>query len=183
MTLTGLLPGDVIWTRGGGLVGWVIRHGTASPYGHVGIVHEVLETRPDGTQLLLTAEAWPSRQRDEDGVQWRTRDTATDAPAIAWRPARDWDELGALLLASQAHIGRAYGWGEIARIGLRMAGIKVRGWENADRVICSNHTTAAVLAARPDLAEHIAPLRPSEVWPGRLAEAAWGMEWLATASK
>jgi hypothetical protein len=162
-------PGDIGFTKGGGLIGWVIRHGTGSPYAHSFVYH-----KPLGKGYWETVEAWPALRSDRDGVRVRIR---TEAPDKVIRIAGTPEEVNALLSASSALVGVRYGWGEIVRIALRFLGIKVKGWESSSRAICSNHCTQAVLASRPALAP-LFQYAPSHTWPGELAAALDRICWI-----
>jgi hypothetical protein len=48
--------------------------------------------------------------------------------------------------------------------------------DNPDRLICSNHTTQSVLAARPAL-KYFFSYEPHEVWPGELAKTLDAIVW------
>lgn len=162
-------PGDIGFTRGGGLVGWIIRHGTASAYAHSFVYHRKL-----ANGSWETVEAWPSIRSNRDGVRVRVR---TEAPTKVVRLWRTPAEQSRLLAASSSLVGTRYGWGEIARIALRFLGIKVRGWESESRAICSNHCTQAVLASRPAI-KPLFRYKPSETWPGELASTADFIIWV-----
>ena len=162
-------PGDIGFTKGGGFVGWLIRHGTGSAYAHTFVYHKYL-----GNGAWETVEAWPSLKKDQDGVRVRVR---TEAPLKVARTWRTKGEQERLLAHSRSMVGTRYGWGEIVRIALRFIGIRVRGWESENRAICSNHCTASVLAARPNLSA-LFKYRPSMTWPGELAKTLDGVMWI-----
>jgi len=161
-------PGDIGFTKGGGFVGWIIRHGTGSAYAHSFVYHKYL-----GNGAWETIEAWPSLNKDKDGVRVRVR---TEAPIKVSRLWRTRNEQAKILIHSASMVGTRYGWGEILRIALRFVGIKVRGWESPKRAICSNHCTASILAARPKLRE-LFKYSPSMTWPGELATTADFLDW------
>jgi hypothetical protein len=162
-------PGDIGFTKGGGIVGWIIRHGTGSAYAHTFVYHKYL-----GNDTWETVEAWPSMKKNKDGVRVRVR---TEAPIKVARMWRTRNEQQAILKHSASMVGTKYGWGEIFRIALRFVGIKIRGWESNRRAICSNHCTQAVLAARPRLGK-LFNYKPSMTWPGELATTLDSVEWL-----
>lgn len=161
-------PGDIGFTKGGGLVGWIIRHGTGSAYAHTFVYHKYL-----GKGRWETVEAFPSARKQKDGVRVRVR---TEAPIKVVRLWRTRGEQDAILAHSTSMVGTRYGWGEIFRIALRFVGIKVRGWESDKRAICSNHCTQSLLAARPSL-EKMFKYKPSSVWPGELATTCDAISW------
>jgi hypothetical protein len=162
-------PGDIGFTKGGGIVGWIIRHGTGSAYAHTFVYHKHL-----GNGIWETVEAWPSTRKNKDGVRVRTRTEAPIKVARIWRTRGEQDRI---LKHSESMIGTRYGWGEILRIALRFVGIKVNGWESTKRAICSNHCTASVLASRPSLS-NLFRYSPSLTWPGELATTVDGAIWL-----
>lgn len=166
-------PGDVGFTKGGGFVGWIIRHGTGSAYAHTFVYHKLLSQDRQGNQVWETVEAWPSKKAAFDGVRVRTRTEQPDKIVRVWRTK---SEQESILAKSSSLIGTRYGWGEIARIGLRFVGIKVSGWESDTRMICSNHCTQSVLAARPELSVFFR-FKPSMVWPGELATVTDAIVW------
>lgn len=161
-------PGDIGFTKGGGLVGWLIRHGTGSAYAHTFVYHRYL-----GNGAWETVEAFPSLNKRKDGVRVRTRTEAPIKVVRIWRTPR---EQQAVLDKSSSMVGTRYGWGEIFRIALRFVGVKVRGWESDKRAICSNHCTQSALAARPTL-RSLFKYQPSQIWPGELATTLDGIQW------
>ncbi len=165
----GIKPGDIGFTKGGGIVGWIIRHGTGSPYAHCFIYHKYL-----GDGKWQTVEAFPSINKNKDGVRYRIR---TEEPIKIVRMWRTKNEQRKILDHSVSMVGVKYGWGEIIRIALRFLGIKIKGWESDKRAICSNHCTQSLLSARPQL-ELIMKYKPSQVWPGELANTADYILWL-----
>jgi len=169
----GIQPGDIGFDRGGGIVGWVIRHGTSSPYAHCFVYHKLLSTDTNGVQTWETVEAYPSISKAKDGVQVRTRTNLPSKVVRVWRTRRERDSI---LAASRSLVGTGYGWGEILRIAFRMVGIKFPGWDSPKRMICSNHCTQSVLAARPGL--HLFfKYKPYEIWPGELATTTDALVW------
>ena len=153
--------GDVGFDTGTGLSGLVIRLGTRSAYGHSWVYHGLVDVLEDGTEVWDTVEAGP-----RNGVVHRLR---TKLPNKVVRVWKDEFERRDLLAASEALVGCSYGWGEIARIVARILGIKVRRWrDNPNAVICSNHVSQAIAAARPDFGLYLR-YPTNEVWPGELA--------------
>ena len=161
-------PGDIGFTKGGGFVGWIIRHGTGSAYAHSFVYHKHL-----GNGTWETVEAFPSLKRQKDGVRVRIRTEQPDKVVRTWVTR---NEQTAILLHSASMVGTRYGWGEIFRIALRFVGIKVRGWESDSRAICSNHCAQSILAARPAL-KSLFKYRPSMTWPGELATTCDAIDW------
>lgn len=166
-------PGDIGFTKGGGFVGWVIRHGTGSAYAHSFVYHKLLSRAANGAETWETVEAWPSLKHQKDGVRVRVRTEQPDKVVRTWVTR---NEQTAILLHSASMVGTRYGWGEIVRIALRFVGIKVRGWESDNRAICSNHCTQSILAARPAL-KALFKYRPSMTWPGELATTCDAIDW------
>lgn len=164
----GIEPGDIGFDGGVGISGFIIRIGTQSQYGHCWIYHEYLGKNEKGEQVWRTVEAGP-----KEGLIYRERTIAPNKVVRIWRSRR---EQRKILEASASMVGQKYGWGEIFRICLRIIGIKVRGWESNKRAICSNHTAACMLAARPELAKFM-KYKPSEVWPGELAKNLDHIKW------
>jgi len=161
-------PGDIGFTKGGGLVGWLIRHGTSSKYAHCFVYLHKLN---DGT--WLTVEAFPSRDKSKNGVQLRHR---TEEPNKVVRIWRDKAEQGSIITKSISLIGVKYGWGEIARIALRIIGIKVKGWESDKAVICSNHVAQCVIFSDSSLKNFLS-YPPSQIYPGELATNLDAIAW------
>ena len=161
-------PGDIGFTKGGGFVGWIIRHGTGSAYAHSFVYH-----KPLGNGTWETVEAFPSLKSQKDGVRVRVRTEQPDKVVRTWVTR---NEQTAILLHSASMVGTRYGWGEIFRIALRFVGIKIRGWESDSRAICSNHCTQSILAARPGL-KALFKYRPSMTWPGELATTCDAIDW------
>lgn len=161
-------PGDIGFTKGGGFVGWIIRHGTGSAYAHSFVYH-----KPLGNGAWETVEAFPSLKTQKDGVRVRVRTEQPDKVVRTWVTR---NEQAAILAHSASMVGTRYGWGEIARIALRFVGVKLRGWESDSRVICSNHCAQSILAARPGL-KALFKYRPSMTWPGELATTCDAIDW------
>jgi hypothetical protein len=157
---TGIQPGDIGFDAGVGISGFVIRIGTQSQYGHCWIYHSLIGKDNKGQQIWSTVEAGP-----KEGLIYRERTIAPNKVVRLWSSRR---EQQAILEASASMVGLKYGWGEIVRICLRIVGIKIRGWESANRAICSNHVATSMLSARPELLKFM-KYKPSEIWPGELA--------------
>jgi hypothetical protein len=167
--LIGIKPGDIGFTKGGGFVGWVIRHGTGSAYAHVFVyVRQINENSWE------TIEAWPSIKKSEDGTQYRVR---TELPEKVIRVWRNRSEQSAIVKKSRELVGTRYGWGEILRIMCRFVGIKfIPKYDSPKRAICSNVTMTAVLAARPSL-KHFFKYETYQTWPGELADTLDRIKW------
>lgn len=181
-----LRPGDVIATRGGGLVGRVILLGTMGGTAHTGIV--IGEDSPMGN---LTHEAFSNKGASgKTGLNARYRNV-TDEPIEVITVARNQDERDKIVAASQACLedNAGYDWLEILRISLWFLGdwfnffkLKPVGagflylselvWRASreDKYICSNHTMKAVLAARPELVNYTS-YPPSKIHPEELVRA------------
>ena len=156
----GIKPGDIGFDGGQGLFGWIIRRATGA-YGHVWVYHKFLGTDSKGREQWDTVEAGPR------GLRHQTR---TRPPVKVVRMWRTSQEQQALLDASEACVGKKYGWGEIVRLALHTVGVRIKGTrDNADRMICSNHAATCIQAANPALATTM-PYRPPHIWPQRLAE-------------
>jgi hypothetical protein len=166
-------PGDIGFTKGGGIVGWVIRHGTGSAYAHSFVYHKKITLSPSDSHTWQTVEAFPSLKKQKDGVQFRIR---TEQPDKVVRICRTSQEREALLAYSAGMVGTGYGWGEIFRIALRFVGIKVKGWESNRRAICSNHCTQSIQAARKGV-DVFFSYKPSLTWPGELATTLDAITW------
>jgi hypothetical protein len=165
MPWIGIEPGDIGFDGGIGWSGWLIRRATGA-YGHVFVYHEKIDE-----DTWRTVEAGPT------GVKFRIRTRSVNK---IYRPWKNVLEQKRILAASEACVGRKYGWGEIARIALNLVGIKVNGWQdNTDRMICSNHVAVSLVemrrAVRPTL-----PYKPEHIWPQRLAEWADWYDWTRT---
>lgn len=166
---TGIEPGDVGFSSGSGLVGFLIRTGTQSAYGHCWVYHRLLRVDENGDEVWETVESF-----GDSGVRVRER---TEKPVKVVRVWRTEEERQTLLRASQSLVGASYGWGEIARIVARIIGIRVNRWQDdKGAVICSNHSAQSILAARPDLGVYL-PYPVNEIWPGALALALDAAEW------
>ena len=66
--------------------------------------------------------------------------------------------------------GAAYDWPGIGRILVALISGRIISRRESDRSICVAHALQAILAGRPDLAEHL-PAIADVVWPARLLEA------------
>lgn len=167
--LIGIKPGDIGFTKGGGFVGWVIRHGTGSAYAHTFVY---VKQNKDGS--WETIEAWPSSKSAKDGTRFRTR---TELPEKVIRTWRTRSEQSAIIKRSRELVGTRYGWGEILRIAARFIGIKfIPKYDSTKRAICSNVTMQAVLAARPSL-KHFFKYETYQTWPGELADTLDRINW------
>ena len=167
--LIDIKPGDVGFTKGGGFVGWLIRHGTGSAYAHV---YVYVKKNPDGS--WETIEAWPSAKSSLDGTRFRTR---TELPEKLIRPWRTRKEQSAIIRKSRELVGTRYGWGEILRIAARFVGIKfIPAYDSNKRAICSNVTMQAVLEARP-ASKVFFKYEPYQTWPGELADTLDRIQW------
>lgn len=189
---TGIQAGDVGFDQGGGLVGFLIRHFSHSPYAHCWVYHGKGENNQ-----WLTAEAYPG------GLKWKKR--KNDSVHKVTRAWRDEEERQAILDKSEELIGSGYNYRELFRIihyRLRkiilylipLATLFLLAWGmseallpqvmfwffavltlyaalplktrlNKKKVICSNHVAQSVLAARPDA---VLTYEPQSIWPGRL---------------
>jgi len=162
-------PGDIGFTKGGGFVGWIIRHGTGSAYAHVFVY-----VKPLKNGNWETIEAWPSKKAHLDGTRRRIR---TELPEKIVRVWRSHDEQAAILNKSAELVGTRYGWGEILRIALRFVGIKfIPRYDSSKRAICSNVTMQAVLASRAGLGP-LFRFESFQTWPGELAETLDRIVW------
>jgi hypothetical protein len=156
----GIQPGDIGFDAGLGLTGLIIRLGTRSNYGHCWVYHQLLDLDSQGNEIWDTVEAGPS------GVLHRVRTRKPNKVVRLWRNEQEQRDI---LRASENLVGAGYGWGEIVRIVCRILGIKLRRRkDNPRRVICSNHSTQAAVAGRPDLAFYLR-YPHYEIWPGEVA--------------
>ena len=167
--LIGIKPGDIGFTKGGGLVGWLITHGTGSTYAHTFVY---VSKNNDGS--WNTIEAWPSTKSALDGTRFRIR---TEIPNKVVRVWRTRSEQSAIVKKSRELVGTRYGWGEILRIAVRFIGIKfLPKYDSPKRAICSNVTMQAVLAARPHL-KGFFHYESYQTWPGELADTLDRVSW------
>ena len=168
--LIDIKPGDVGFTKGGGLVGWIIRHGTGSAYAHVFVY---VRKNKDGS--WETIEAWPSSKAIKDGTRVRTRTELPEKIVRVWRTSA---EQTSIVRKSRELVGTRYGWGEILRIAARFIGIKfLPKYDSHKRAICSNVTMQAVLAARPQLGP-VFRYESYQTWPGELADTLDRIVWI-----
>jgi len=167
--LIDIKPGDIGFTKGGGFVGWIIRHGTGSAYAHTFVYTKYL-----GDGRWETIEAWPSRHPQKDGTRIRVR---TELPEKVVRVWRNRGEQVAIIRKSRDLVGTRYGWGEIARIALRFLGVKfLPKFDSHKRAICSNVTMQAVLYSRPGLRSFFR-FESFQTWPGELADTLDKVSW------
>ena len=167
--LIDIKPGDIGFTKGGGFVGWIIRHGTGSAYAHTFVY---VSKNSDGS--WTTIEAWPSKKAAFDGTRVRIR---TELPEKIVRIWRNRSEQSAIIRKSRNLVGTRYGWGEILRIAARFIGIKfIPKYDSQKRAICSNVTMQAVLDARPELANFFR-FETYQTWPGELADTLDKVSW------
>jgi hypothetical protein len=167
--LIDIRPGDIGFTKGGGLVGWVICHGTGSTYAHSFVY---ISKNADGS--WNTIEAWPSIKKDKDGTRYRIR---TELPSKVVRVWRTKKEQQAIIEKSKQLVGTRYGWGEIMRIILHFLGIKfIPKYDSKKRAICSNVTMQAVLSARSKT-KYFFRFEPYQTWPGELADTLDRLSW------
>ena len=199
----GIQPGDVGFDQGGGIVGFLIRHFSHSPYAHCWVYHDGTD---NGGPDVLTAEAYPG------GLKARWRDAGRVHRVVrAWRTE---EERQAILDKSEELVGSGYNYRELFRIvhyrlrkillHLLVVAVAAFVWAvwqastpafivwwvlvvlmayailplktelNPDRVICSNHVAQCLLAARDDV-ELSYP--PQSIWPGRLERDLNVMVW------
>jgi hypothetical protein len=185
-------PGDIGFDQGGGIVGFLIRHFSHSPYAHCWVYHE-----RDAWGDWSTAEAYPG------GLKYRERQTGQVHRVI--RPWRNEEERAKILAKSTELVGAKYNYRELFRIihyRLRnilmflllgffasallwlfydlsaaqpffwalavptaYAALPLKTNLTPDKVICSNHVAQSVRAARPDV---YLKYEPQSIWPGRL---------------
>ena len=194
---TGIQPGDIGFDRGGGVIGFLIRHFSHSPYAHCWVYHSRSEPVGDDP-IWVTAEAYPG------GLKYREREQARVHRVV--RVWRDEDERQELLSKSDELVGSGYNYRELFRIIhyrirkmfayllavylLLLAGyllgsraalvvsfvllaallyglLPLKTKLNEGRVICSNHVAQSTLAARPEASLSFAP---QSIWPGRLEQ-------------
>jgi len=167
--LIGIQPGDIGFTKGGGFVGWIIRHGTGSTYAHTFVY---ISKNSDGS--WNTIEAWPSKVSSLDGTRHRIR---TELPEKVVRVWRNRGERAAIIKKSKELVGTRYGWGEILRIAARFIGITfIPKYDSNKRAICSNVTMQAVIASRSSL-KHFFRYETYQTWPGELADTLDRISW------
>lgn len=176
LPLSTIAAGDILFTRGVGLLGTVIRHGSQSPFGHCGIFHEFLGFEyPAGSSTPV--EVWKTAEAFGDGVKYRVRRLEVAPVAerhefLAMKVCDDIIDVGAVLVESSRIVDTSagYDWYEIARIAGRFAGLRVSpSWDNPDRHICSGHVSHSVAAARHAFTiRSTVPLHGR--WPGHVRE-------------
>ena len=167
--LIDIKPGDIGFTKGGGLVGWLICHGTGSTYAHSFVY---VSKNKDGS--WNTIEAWPSAKAHLDGTRNRIR---TEYPAKVIRVWRNRTEQNAIIKKSKELVGTRYGWGEIGRILLHFVGINfIPKYDSNKRAICSNVTMQAVLYSRSAL-KNFFRFESYQTWPGELADTLDRVSW------
>lgn len=161
----GIMPGDVFWDEGGGLIGLAIRIACLGSYAHCGVV---TGPRDDETGNFATVEAYPGgvtlrHDRNEDRV---------------FRAARLWrteHERQAIVDEALSHVGRGYAYAELARIALWRFRIDLPVADNPATMICSNSVASALRAGRPDLR---LSYDPDRIWPHRVLRDVAVQEWL-----
>lgn len=158
-------PGDVAFDRARSTYGRLVALTTREAVAHCFVYHRRLGTTEDEQARWLVAE-----MSARHGAVFSQRVGAPMAAVRVWRVPSERDRL---LGYSQSVVdGRTgYDWPEIARIAIALASGRVlpRREAESDRTICVAHVLRAVLAARPDLADHLPA--PGEVtWPGQVLE-------------
>lgn len=153
------LRGDFFVVRTNGIIGWLIRVVTRSPYNHAGIF---LTDSPDLDVVEARMIGATQDRPDYSKCRMLVSDVLlTDAERLA--------------ICTQAHqfvtkkIG--YGWLDILSVGLLQYGIRP-GWvrarvKHSDRLICSQLVDAAYLFSRIHLFDD--GRLPMDVTPGDLA--------------
>jgi hypothetical protein len=166
--LIDIKPGDIGFTKGGGFVGWIIRHGTGSTYAHTFVY---VSKNTDNS--WNTIEAWPSMKSRLDGTRFRIRTQYPEKVVRVWRTL---EEQTGIIRKSRELVGTRYGWGEILRIAFKFIGVKLPAYDSNKRAICSNVTCQAVLNARPALKSFLS-YKPYQIWPGELADNLDRISW------
>jgi hypothetical protein len=162
-------PGDIGFTKGGGLVGWLICHGTGSTYAHSFVY---ISKNTDGS--WNTIEAWPSLKKEKDGTRNRIRTETPEKIVRVWRTRKEQKDI---IQKSKELVGTRYGWGEIGRIVLHFLGINfIPKYDSKKRAICSNVTMQAVLASRGAL-KYSFRFETYQTWPGELADTLDRISW------
>ncbi|MGQ7296196.1 hypothetical protein [Quadrisphaera sp. KR29] len=162
-------PGDLFFSRGRGLQGWVIRRASRSTVAHCGLLVRELEP---GTWRTHEAFGGDGPYGGGSGLRERVRPLDGE-PLVLVRPWRTPAERDLGLLRSHQLLDQGYDWGEITRIAghlLHLPPLQRLGasLSRPDRLICSNHCAAVLLAGRPDV---VLPHPPDQVWPAPLLEA------------
>lgn len=158
-------PGDVAFDRARSAYGRLVELTTGGEIAHCFVYHRRVGTTADGRARWLVAEMSARR-----GAVLTERVEAPAAVVRVWRIAAERDRL--LQLSREVVAGNTpYDWPEIARILVALASGRVLARRDRDRdaAICVAHALRSVLAARPDLADHL-PAPGEVVWPGRLLE-------------
>ncbi|MEH3076407.1 MAG: hypothetical protein PGN11_06955 [Quadrisphaera sp.] len=163
------LSGDLFFSRGRGVQGWVIRRASRSTVAHCGVL--VRELEPG---VWRTHEAFGGDGPYGGGSGLRERVRPLDGePLRVVRPWRTPAERDLGLLRSHQLLDQGYDWGEIVRIAGHLLHVPPLQWlgtalSRPDRLICSNHCAAVVLAGRPDVD---LPHPPDRIWPAPLLDA------------
>ena len=157
-------PGDVAFDRARSAYGRLVELTTREEIAHCFVYHRRLGTTPDGGTRWLIAE-----MSARHGAVFTER---IQDPLAVVRPWRVTAERDRLLEYSRSVVAesRGYDWPEIARIAVALASGRVIPRKGSERTICVAHVLRAILAARPDLAEHL-PVPGEVTWPGRLLDA------------
>jgi uncharacterized protein YycO len=147
--------GDFGLQPGGGLVGWMVRLGTFSRYGHSAVV---VNTAP---LEIVEAAGHGARRRGcrPDEFLW------SRCPLTA-------EQRATVAAEAVACIGLPYDYGDIAGFVLRFFGAKIRGQssDHADtRLICSELCVWAYRVAGHEIAPS-PQIAPGDVSPGDLAQ-------------
>lgn len=169
-------PGDILFTRGEGFIGWLIRHGSAAYYAHCEILHERLRLNPDGGQQWIVSSAFFKFSKRWSGLRWRLRtipirEANTPTQFLVLRVWRNETERLALIESSRELTDQnfKYGLDSIFAIALRGVGIHWRPYFNPKSVICSEAVMDCVCKARPHLRQELSH-QPRYVWPGLARE-------------
>lgn len=172
--------GDILWTKGGGLSGFFVRHGSASPYGHCAVA--VTSAFPDpitGEWMVMVNETFPVFPPWRPALLLRKR--AVSSIAAVARMWRTEAEQALIVRTSESMVRQSlpYAWAEIAVIAL--AGVLPHSViPNADAtkaVICSNHVAACLKAARTDDYLRFVRYPPHRMWPGGLHRDLQAWQW------
>ena len=153
-------PGDFGLTKGKSWAMFVIRHGTASRYGHAAVVLHVAKAGPQ-EGMVLVVEAMPNGAR--------TRYVDPDEFVWSNLPLTD-EQRNTIYLKAISCIGLPYDWKAIIGFVLRVWKAK---WTTGsddhadDKLICSELVAWAYREAGFDLAPGTAP---GDVSPGDLAD-------------
>lgn len=157
-------PGDVFFTRGDGLVGWVIRHGSGSFYAHVGVL---VERCADGDWIV--AEALYSSNGLLSGTRLRKRSFVRGELTrfVNVAPDRASRDRFVNVARAAAVKGHRYDLPELLRIAARGVGIR---WSRpkSDARICSAVVAEWLVEVWPEFGWFL-PVPVLSVWPGLLA--------------